>query len=101
MGQVAPNKPILLGELASEEAGGDKAAWITDVLGTQVPINYPRIRAIMWFNWRTNEKGYCWNWEIESSAASQAAFAGGIASWYYLPGGSYGSLPLLSKVPVP
>ena len=38
---------------------------------------------------------------IESSASSQAAFASGISSSYYLAGGSFPEPPALSKVPVP
>jgi chitodextrinase len=96
--QIAPSKPIMLGEVASEELGGSKAAWITDMLTTQLPQNYPQIKAVLWFNWRIFEKNMYWNWEIESSAASQAAFANGIASSYYAPGGAFASLPLLTKV---
>ena len=40
----------------------------------------------------TSREGTRWPWEIESSAASQQAFATGISSSYYAPGGSFGSL---------
>jgi hypothetical protein len=96
--QIAPTKPIMLGEVSSEENGGDKAAWITDMLTTQLPQNYPQVKAMLWFNWRILEKGQYWSWEVESSPASQTAFAQGIASSYYAPGGTFGSLPLLTKV---
>jgi beta-mannanase len=100
--QVAPNKPVMLGEVGSEEYGGNKAAWITDMLTTQLPQNFPQIKAVLWFNWRVYEKGQYWNWEIESSYAAQTAFAHGIASTYYAPGGSFGSLPQLTKIqPLP
>jgi hypothetical protein len=98
---VAPTKPIMINEFASEELGGSKASWITDALTSQLPNNFPQIKAIQWFNWRIFEKNAYWNWEMESSPSSQQAFAQGIASSYYAPGGTYGSLPLGTKVPTP
>ena len=88
----------MIGEVASAEQGGSKAAWITDALGTELPKNFPQVKAVLWFNWNVLEKGTRWPWEIESSAASQQAFATGINSSYYASGGSFGSLPALSKV---
>jgi hypothetical protein len=100
--QVAPSKPIMLGEVASEENGGSKAAWITDAMTTQLPHNFPQIKAMLWFNWHIYEKSQYWNWEVESSSTSQQAFAQAVASPYYAAGGGFGNLPLLSKVqPLP
>jgi hypothetical protein len=100
--QIAPKKPIMIGEVASAEYGGNKAAWITDMLTTQLPQNFTQIKAFLWFNYRIYEKRQDWAWPIESSASSQAAFARGIASPYYARGGSFTSLPLLTKVqPLP
>jgi hypothetical protein len=100
--QVAPSKPIMIGEVASEETGGSKSAWITDALLTQLPQNFPRIKALLWFNWRIYEKNAWHNWEIESSTASRQAFATAINSSYYAAGGSFGNLPLLTKIqPLP
>jgi beta-mannanase len=48
--QLAPTKPIMISQIASEEKGGSKAAWITDLLTTQLP-RYPQIKAFSWFNW--------------------------------------------------
>ena len=83
----------MIGEIASAESGGSKAAWITDALSVQLPKNFPQVKAVLWFNWRIDEKGAWWPWEIESSTASQQAFATGISSPYYAAGGSFGSLP--------
>jgi beta-mannanase len=100
--QIAPTKPVMIGEVASEESGGSKAAWITDMLATQVPQNFPKIKALLWFNWRIYEKSAYWNWEIESSSTAKTAFQQGIASPYYARGGSFGNLPLLTKIqPLP
>jgi hypothetical protein len=96
---LAPSKPIMIGEIASEEYGpGAKAAWITDALAVQLPTSFPQVKAFVWFNWRIQEGGRAWNWEIESSAATQQAFATAIAAPYYAPGGSFGNLPALTKI---
>jgi hypothetical protein len=92
--QIAPTKPIMIAETSSREVGGSKAGWIRDALSTQLPKNFLRVKALVWFNWRINGD----DWEIESSASSQAAFAAAVSSSFYAPGGSFGNLPLLSKI---
>jgi beta-mannanase len=76
------SKPIMIGETASSELGGSKAAWITDMLTVALPQKFPRIGALVWFNW--NAGGL--DWVIETSPSAQAAFANGIASPYYRTG---------------
>ena len=80
---VAPNKPVMLSEFASIEAGdgtAKKAAWITDALTAQVPTTFPKIKGIVWMNWDVNEgKTY----PIESSQAATDAWAAGIGSPLY------------------
>ncbi len=83
--QLAPTKPIMIGETASTEYGGAKDGWIRDALST-MPQAFPKIRAFSWFNWNIYENGGFWDWPIESSAAAQRAFAEGIASSYYVSG---------------
>ncbi len=84
---LAPSKPIMIAEFASDEDGGplgrpaSKAAWIQDTFGTQLPLNYPRIKAVVWFNW--NDSNSALDWPLESSQASLEAFAATIASTYY------------------
>ncbi len=57
--QISPTKPIIIGEFASSDKGGDKAAWVTDAF-QKISSVYPQIRAIVWFNidketdWRMN-----------------------------------------------
>lgn len=82
---VAPDKPIMIAETASLEAGdggAGKAAWITDALITQLPHNFPMIQAIVWFNWDDRNPAYA-TFLIESSPASIDAFASAIGSDYY------------------
>jgi hypothetical protein len=79
VGAVAPTKPVLIAETASTESGGAKAAWIDDMLGTQLPTKYPQVKAFMWFE--KYDSGM--DWPIETSAAAASAFAKGIGSpWY-------------------
>jgi hypothetical protein len=78
---VAPTKPIMLGEVASLEAGdggAKKAGWIIDALMTQLPVNFPKIKAIVWFNWDGYNPAY--TFPIESSQASIDAFSTAIKS---------------------
>lgn len=75
---IAPTKPMMIGETSSVENGGNKAAWITDVLTTQLQNNFPQIKAFLWFNEAKTSK-----FAIETSPAAQQAFAAGIASSYY------------------
>ena len=97
---LAPTKPIMIGETSSVEGGAGKAAWVTDAL-TQLPTSFPQIKAVVWFNWRIFEANRWWEWPIESSPSTQQAFRAGISSPYYVPGGTFGSLPLGSKIGPP
>ena len=84
--RIAPGKPMCICEDASTEVGGDKAAWITDMLGTYLPA-HPEIKAYLWFNWNVGQAGKAgeWDWPIESSAAAEEAFRQGIQNPLYLP----------------
>jgi hypothetical protein len=56
---------------------------------------------MLWFNWNITENGTPWDWPIESSSESTAAFANAISSSFYAPG-SFGSLPPLTRIqPLP
>ncbi len=79
---VAPTKPLMIGETASIEAGdggAKKAAWITDALSAQLPVNFPQIKAVVWFNWLYGAQDF----RVESTQPSLDAFAAGIGSSYY------------------
>jgi hypothetical protein len=62
------NKPIIIGEMASTELGGDKAAWIAQIVPT-LKSEFPLIKGLLWFD--INKET---DWRISSSAASEAAF---------------------------
>lgn len=74
--------PIIIGETASSEYGGSKAAWITDALKVALPQKFPRVIGVLWFNWNNAKM----DWVIETSSSAQSAFASAIASSYYLAG---------------
>jgi hypothetical protein len=86
--QLAPSKPIMLGELASAENGGSKGAWITDMLQT-LPTNFPQVKALVWNDW--DEGSSAITWPIESSSGSISAFKSGISSSTYTSN-SFGSI---------
>ncbi len=50
---LATSKPIMIAEVSSREIAVDKAAWITDMLGTQLPQNFTQVKALVWFNKKT------------------------------------------------
>ncbi|MGE5408210.1 MAG: glycoside hydrolase family 26 protein [Syntrophothermus sp.] len=91
--EVAPSKPMIIGEVGSAENGGSKAAWITQMLA-ELPTRFPRVHGLIWFD--KFEEG---DWALESSNSAQTAFANGIRASAYLPN-SFGSLAA-TTVPVP
>ena len=66
---AAKGKPILIGEMASDEVGGSKAQWIADMIPT-LRNDFPLIKGFVWFDIKKER-----DWEIDSSAASLAAYA--------------------------
>jgi hypothetical protein len=76
--RINADKPMLVGEFASAEAGGDKAAWIKESLAG-LPAKYPRIRAVVWFDVKKEA-----DWRIDSSPASLAAFKAAVAGPLWL-----------------
>jgi len=65
---AAKRKPIIVGEMASDEVGGSKAAWIDDIVPT-LKTEFPEIKAIVWFD--INKERH---WQINSSTSSLAAY---------------------------
>lgn len=78
--KLAPNKPMVIGEVASEERGGSKPNWIKHTFRT-IPKKYKKVRAVIWFD----EKDQGMHWPIESSKASTNAFAKAIGRSIYRP----------------
>src|SRR6266487_4424693 len=88
------SKPMMIGEMASTEQDGNKASWISDAYISQIPHNFSRIRAVIWFD-QDKET----DWRIESSFAAQNSFASAIQSGMYTSN-RYASLSI-SPIPVP
>ena len=78
--KIAPHKPVMIGETASEERGGSKPKWIEHAFSV-IPRKFPKIRGIVWFD----ERSQGMNWPMESSRASERAFRRGIAPKIYRP----------------
>jgi hypothetical protein len=76
--EIAPDKPMVVGEVASSEYGGSKAQWLEEMF-TTLPTRFPGLRALVYFNVVDGEH----DWPIETSEASEKAFAAGIADPRY------------------
>lgn len=79
--KIAPSKPMGLFEFACWD-DPRKAAWLLDALA-RLPVDYPQIRAISYFNWPANGA----LWPITGDALE--AFKLAIASPVYLPAGMW------------
>lgn len=73
----AYGKPMMIGEFACSETGGDKAAWITDAL-SKIKSNYPKVKMINWFNIDKER-----DWRIDSSTTALSAFQNAIQDSYF------------------
>jgi hypothetical protein len=78
LGAINPDKPIIIGEFASTEDGGDKAAWIRDTFDT-IRRDYPQIRALIWFHIAKET-----DWRINSSDAALGAYREAVADDYWI-----------------
>ena len=76
---AAKGKPIIIAEMASDEAGGSKATWIDDVVPT-LKNDYPLIKAIVWFDVDKER-----HWQINSSASALSAYQKMAADPYLNP----------------
>ena len=85
--RVAPNKPMLLAETASNGRGRAKANWISEMF-KMLATKYRRIRGLIWFDQVDREV----QWPIEASPAATRAFAKGIRQPAY-KANSYAALP--------
>ncbi len=90
--RIAPDKPMILAETASNGSGRAKAAWIRGMF-KQLATNFPRIRGFIWFNQFDRDV----RWPIETSVASSRAFSWGVRKHPYR-GNRFGSI---STSPIP
>ncbi|MEX2080608.1 MAG: glycosyl hydrolase [Dehalococcoidia bacterium] len=78
--RIAPRKPMLIGEVASDNRGGSKATWIRNMLRI-VPARYRKIRGLVWYD--QPDQGM--NWTLERDRKARKAFARGIRRKVYRP----------------
>ncbi|PPF60508.1 endoglucanase [Clavibacter michiganensis] len=69
---VAPGKPLVIGEVASSETGGSKAAWDRDLVAYLQA--QPDVLGFVWFDFQKEA-----DWRIDSSAASATALREALA----------------------
>jgi mannan endo-1,4-beta-mannosidase len=80
---LAPDKPMVLGEVGSTEQGGSKAAWIQGFFAA-LPDRFPQVRGVLWFDKLETGPGNHTDWALDSSAAAQQAFATGVGAENYV-----------------
>jgi mannan endo-1,4-beta-mannosidase len=78
--RIAPDKPMIIGEVASNELGGSKPAWIRNMLHL-VTSRYRKVRGLIWFDVMDRNT----HWPLESSSRAAKAFARGIRRPAYRP----------------
>jgi hypothetical protein len=72
------SKPVILSEVASGEAGGNKAEWIRQGFLKTIPERFPRVAAVIWFDYDKEE-----DWRVNSSPEALQAFREVAASPIY------------------
>ena len=70
------DKPMFIAETSCTESGGNKAEWITDMFRV-LPVEFPRISAVMWFN---QSKSFEADWALDTSSAAVDAWRAGIGT---------------------
>ena len=71
-------KPLMIGEFAAAEQGGNKAEWITDAF-SQIKNNYTRVKLFCWFNINKER-----DWRVDSSTAAALAVKQALQDEYFL-----------------
>jgi beta-mannanase len=72
------SKPVIIAETSSSDIGGDKAAWIRDGFLRTIPQQFPRVRAVLWFDRAMEE-----DWRVDSSQASVEAYRDVVSNTLY------------------
>jgi hypothetical protein len=95
---IAPTKPVMIAEVGCKESNY-KATFFSDMLNTQLPNNFGKIKAIVYWEGPVGGSGSTNALLIESNTNALSAFKQGIASSYY-SSNVYNSLSI-SPIPVP
>jgi len=87
--KVAPDKPMMLAEVASSDKGGSKPAWIKNMYAL-LRHSYRKVRAVIWYD--VDDRGT--NWPIERRKQDGNAFRTAVKPHAFRPnlyGGIAGS----------
>lgn len=76
---LAPDKPMLIGEVASTRHGGNKARWIRSMFHA-LATGFRNIDGLVWFDKWALDDGHELDWPIELSRSASDAFKRGIGS---------------------
>lgn len=76
--QLAPSRPMLIGEVATTGHGGSKSRWIRSMFKA-LGHRFPNIHGLVWFDKRALVDNQPFDWPIETSRAASAAFSRGIS----------------------
>jgi len=90
--QIAPDKPVMLGEIASNGPARQKAGWIRDMFSS-LSRNYPKVGALVWFDHFDRSL----RWPLEVDRAPTLAFRAGLRRNPFL-GPEFGAL---DESPIP
>jgi hypothetical protein len=77
--RIAPTKPMVIGEVASTDAGGSKAGWIRDMFAG-LKRRFRAIHGLIWYDAQDGGSSKYRDWPLDSSSAVTKAFARGIAA---------------------
>jgi endoglucanase len=75
-------KPMIITEFGSAEQGGDKAAWLTDSLGS-LKTRYPLITGVIMLEVTQDREIPEINWSVTSSPAALKAFKEVVSTDYF------------------
>lgn len=73
-----PDKPIMIGEFASGNIGGDKGAWLLSAAAS-LRKKFPAIRSVIWFNMQKEA-----DWRVDGDPDTADAFHKAVSNSYFL-----------------
>ncbi len=79
---IAPEKPMLIGEVNTTDQGGNKAKWYESMFNEEIPNKFPKIKAVVIFNENRSAQEKV-NWKVDISKESLDAFINGVNSPHY------------------
>lgn len=76
--EFAPSKPLMIAETAAGADGGSKASWMRSAFFSEIPFDFPEIRAIVWFD-ENKERP----WRFDTNGETTKAFRAAANHAYY------------------